>query len=141
MFTGRLPAMFKPRVLTALLAFLVVTLAASGCPGEARPPGVLEGTVTIGPLTPVEVPGEKPPVPPEVYAARKIMIYDEHGMKFITSASIRNDGTYRMELPPGWYTVDINRIGIDSSPDVPAQVEIVSGQTLRLDIDIDTGIR
>ena len=44
-------------------------------------------------------------------------------------------------LKPGTYTVDINRIGMDSSDDVPQRVEIQLGITTRLDIDIDTGIR
>ena len=35
--------------------------------------------------------------------------------------------------------VDINRIGVDSSSDIPKQIEIQSGITVRL--DIDTGIR
>jgi hypothetical protein len=46
-----------------------------------------------------------------------------------------------VELDPGVYRVDINRIGVDSSSDVPEQVEIVAGLTFKLDIDIDTGIR
>jgi hypothetical protein len=44
-------------------------------------------------------------------------------------------------LKPGIYTVDINRIGMDSSSDVPKQVEIKPDVTVSLDIDIDTGIR
>ncbi len=133
--------MVSPRVLSALFALVLLGLIACGCPGETRPPGVLEGYVTIGPLSPVETPGEKPPVPPDVYAARKIMIYDEQAMRLVAEADIGEDGTYRIELPPGRYTVDINRIGIDSSSEVPAKVDIVSGETVRLDIDIDTGIR
>ncbi|MGI2335881.1 MAG: META domain-containing protein [Dehalogenimonas sp.] len=43
--------------------------------------GILRGSVTIGPITPVESPGEKPTVPPEVYEARKIMVYNESGDK------------------------------------------------------------
>jgi len=113
----------------------------SGCPGETQPPGFLEGVVTIGPLTPVEMPGEQPTVPGEVYAARKIMVYDAQGRRLVERVDIGGDGTYRVELPPGRYVVDINRIGIDSSSDVPASVDIVSGETVRLDIDIDTGIR
>jgi hypothetical protein len=36
---------------------------------------------------------------------------------------------------------DINRIGVDSSTDVPRDIEIRVGETTRLDIEIDTGIR
>lgn len=103
--------------------------------------GILQGSVTIGPVTPVERPGETPPVPPEVYAARKIMVYDENGDRLIAQVDIDDEGNYRVELEPGSYTVDINSIGIDRSSDVPRIVEIASAKTTILDIDIDTGIR
>ena len=103
--------------------------------------GILQGLVKIGPITPVERPGEKPPVPPEVYEARKIMVYGKSGRNLIQQIDIDSEGRYAAHLRPGTYTVDINHIGIDSSNDVPKQVEIQSGITMRLDIDIDTGIR
>lgn len=103
--------------------------------------GILQGIVTIGPITPVERPGEKPPIPPEVYEARKIMIYDRSGRTLIQQIDIDSEGRYVAHLKPGTYTIDINRIGMDSSDDVPQQVEIQLGITTRLDIDIDTGIR
>jgi heat shock protein HslJ len=103
--------------------------------------GILQGIVTIGPITPVERPGEKPPIPPEVYEARKIIVYDKSGNKLIQQVDIDNEGRYVAHLKPGTYTVDINRIGMDYSDDVPQQVEIQLGITTRLDIDIDTGIR
>ena len=103
--------------------------------------GVLEGKVTIGPLRPVEKPGETPTVPPEVYAARKIMVYDRNHQTLVKQVDINDQGYYRIELAPGIYTIDINHVGIDRSPDVPKQIEIKAGQTIRLDIDIDTGIR
>lgn len=103
--------------------------------------GIIQGLVSIGPITPVEKPGEKPPVPPEVYEARKIMVYDKSGKNLIKQIDIDGEGRYVANLKPGIYIIDINHIGIDSSDDVPKQVEIQSGITIRLDIDIDTGIR
>jgi len=103
--------------------------------------GILQGIVTIGPITPVERPGEKPPIPPEVYEARKIMVYDRSGRTLIQQIDIDSEGRYVAHLKPGTYTIDINRIGMDSSDDVPQQVEIQLGITTRLDIDIDTGVR
>ncbi|MFC1864287.1 META domain-containing protein [Chloroflexota bacterium] len=103
--------------------------------------GILQGLVRIGPITPVERPGEKPPIPPEVYEARKIMVYDKSGRNLIQQIDIDSAGRYVAHLNPGTYTVDINHIGMDSSDDIPKQVEIQSGITIRLDIDIDTGIR
>jgi hypothetical protein len=103
--------------------------------------GILEGEVNIGPLTPVEKPGETPTIPPEVYALRKIMVYDESRTTLIKQVDIGNDGYYRIELKPGTYTIEINHVGIDRSADVPRQIEIEAGKTVSLDIDIDTGIR
>jgi hypothetical protein len=45
--------------------------------------GKLQGLVTIGPITPVKKLGEKPPIPPEVYEARKIMVYEKSGRNLI----------------------------------------------------------
>ncbi len=103
--------------------------------------GILQGIVTIGPITPVERPREKPPMPPEVYEARKIMVYDKSGKKLIQQVDIDSEGRYVTHLKPGTYTIDINHIGMDSSDDVPQQVGIQSGITTRFDVDIDTGIR
>jgi hypothetical protein len=117
-------------------------LAACGGGGAQEPPGVLEGHVTVGPLNPVEVEGEPPkPPPPEVYAERKIVVSDESGQREVARVDIDGQGNYRVELPPGVYRVDINHLGIDFSKGLPAQVDIRSGQTARLDVDIDTGIR
>jgi hypothetical protein len=50
-------------------------------------------------------------------------------------------GYYRVELKPGVYLLDINRIGIDHSGDIPKKIIVEPGQTVKVNIDIDTGIR
>jgi hypothetical protein len=124
-----------------LLAMVVISVTLCGCAGSPGEPGTLEGTVTIGPIWPVEPPGGSPPVPCEVYQARKIMVYDERGSQLVSQVDIDCQGHYRALLKPGPYTVDINHLGIDHSPDVPKKIAVKSGETIRLDIDIDTGIR
>ncbi|MFC1974080.1 hypothetical protein ACFLU2_01850 [Chloroflexota bacterium] len=128
------------------LQFICLLLASasiiySGCSNVSPETGILHGIVSIGPISPVERPGEVYDIPCEVYEARKIMIYTEEASRLIQQVDIDCDGRYKTDLKPGIYTVDINRIGIDSSSDVPQKVEIKSGLTTRLDIDIDTGIR
>jgi hypothetical protein len=125
----------------ALLSLIITGLLLTACSNETVEMGLLQGIVTIGPLSPVENPEERPPVPCEVYEARKIIVYDKSGRNLLQQVDIDCDSRYRVELEPGIYTVDINRIGIDTSNDVPKQVEIMAGITFRLDIDIDTGIR
>ncbi len=124
----------------ALLVLIVASLVLSSCVASASQSGVLEGKVTIGPLQPVERSGMTPPTPPEVYQARKILVYDEDG-RLLHTVDIDNTGSYRVELGLGSYTVDINHVGLDRSSDVPKEVEIKSGQTVKLDIAIDTGLR
>ena len=123
-----------------LIATLLI-LPAVGCASETQEPGTLEGNVTIGPIWPVERPGEHKPIPPEVYEARKVMVYDKSGKRLVKEVSLSSDGYYSVLLNPGTYIIDINRIGIDHSSDVPKQIEIETGQTEILHIDIDTGIR
>lgn len=128
------------RALAFTLAMFII-LPIAGCIGETQEPGILEGRVTIGPIWPVERPGEQKPIPPEVYEARKVMVYDKSGKKLVEEVSLTNEGYYKVQLKTGTYTIDINRIGSDSSSDVPKQIVIESGQTVLLNIDIDTGIR
>lgn len=125
--------------------FLIVSLfiiLAAACTSGPQETGILKGHVTIGPLVPVLREGVPEPTPaPEVYEARKIVIYDESGNKEITQVDIGPDGNYRVTLPVGIYTVDINRLGIDSASGLPAQIQILANQETILDVDIDTGIR
>ena len=124
-----------------LAVILVMGACFAGCQGDTAPPGTLQGTVTIGPIWPVERPGEQPPIPPEVYQSRKVMVYDKTGNKLIATIDLSDEGHYSIELPAGSYTVDINYIGIDHSSDVPREIQLSSGETVTLNIDIDTGIR
>ena len=129
----------KKRLL--VITFTVICLLVLGCSNEELESGAIEGKVTIGPIVPVERPGVEYEIPCEVYEARKIMVYGKNHKKLSRQVDIDCNGTYRTELNPGLYVVDINRIGIDRSPEVPAEVEIRPLKTVRLDIDIDTGIR
>ncbi|MFC2027372.1 DUF3221 domain-containing protein [Chloroflexota bacterium] len=108
----------------------------------SRMTGILKGHVTIGPIEPVVQAGDDPEdVPPEVYDARKIMVFDMSGEELIEQVGIGHDGNYSVELASGTYLIDINRLGIDYSDQVPIELEILAGEMVHLDIDIDTGIR
>ena len=122
------------------------TQSATSTPAPSPTPvpqvGTLEGRVSIGPLTPVERVGVPTPIPPpEVYAARSINIFQTDGKTLVANVKINPDGTYRVELKPGTYVVNIARTGLDRGTDLPKTITIVNGQTTHLVIDIDTGIR
>ena len=120
-------------------------LASTSCL-NADEPGLVQGKVFVGPVSPVEQPGQTITLPCDAYEPRKILVFNRDSSKLISKVDIEcnseeNYARYRVELPPGIYTIDINHIGIDHSQDVPAQITVEAGITYRLDINIDTGIR
>ena len=136
------------KLLTISLALLMTagSLALFSCAPAPQETALLKGAVIIGPIWPVETPGQDPPVPTEVFTSRKIMVYGASGEKLLEEVSITQigqtaSGYYTVVLSPGAYTIDINRLGIDSADGLPRQITLAAGQTLTLDIDIDTGIR
>lgn len=123
-----------------LLTIVAVSLFA--CAQSPQEYGIIEGHVTIGPLMPVIREGEAEPTPaPEVYAAREVILFEKDGRTEFQRLKIDANGNYRAEVPVGRYVVDINHTGIDTAANLPQEIEIVSQEVTRLDIDIDTGIR
>ena len=59
----------------------------------------------------------------------------------LATVDIDSQGLYVIDLAPAKYTVDIRKVGIDRSGDVPKVVEIRANTVTKLDISIDTGIR
>lgn len=103
--------------------------------------GRVEGTVTIGPNCPVQQPNVPCPTTPEAYAARKVEIYDSGHKTLLRTENIDSQGNYADVLPAGSYVVDLKKTGIDRSSDVPKSVTLAAGAAVRVDINIDTGIR
>ena len=123
-----------------VLAGLIVL--GCGCVQKSGSPvtGTLTGKVSIGPLCPVEpctVPHDRLVA---AYAARPISISTTGGTVVATVTADPETG-YTVALKPGTYMVDIRQQGIGGSLDLPKTVTIHSGETVRLDISIDTGIR
>jgi hypothetical protein len=134
------------RLIAAAILLGALTLSSLASCGQQQPQGTLQGTVTVGPIFPVERPGETRPVPPEVFKGRTVIIYDAGRTRQLQTLNLAQIGTtsratYSVMLDPGTYTVDINHSGIDRSAEVPAKIEIKPGQAVTLDISIDTGIR
>ncbi|MDD1658577.1 MAG: carboxypeptidase-like regulatory domain-containing protein [Methanomicrobiales archaeon] len=131
----------KPCALLMLVLTVLLAAGAACSEAPAAPTGTLQGQVTIGPICPVERP-DQPCLPtPETYAARKVLVRSADGATLFATVSLNQTGYYRVDLDPGTYVVDINRAGIDRSPDVPRSITLAAGETVILDIDIDTGIR
>jgi hypothetical protein len=134
--------MNKPLIYTSLLFLLLFLLASCDQVQVGEDVGTLEGQVSIGPLVPVVQEGEEAPTPaPEVYAEREIVVFEENGKTEVTRLKLDSTGNYQAELPVGIYVVDINRIGIDTADGFPKKITITADAVIRVDVDIDTGIR
>ena len=132
------------------IALVILVLAASLWPASCLP-GMREdvliiGAVTIGPITPVQKPNECPPVPPEAFAARKLIIYDESGKKLVreiyfTQIGNSAHGYYAAQVGAGTFVVDINHNGMDRAANLPMKITVSKDETVTIDVNIDTGIR
>ena len=132
------------RRLAALAALVVVACSGSHSPTDPivqQATGRLSGTVTIGPNCPVETITNPCPTSPEAYAARKVLVYDAQHAQLLHTVDIDSHGLYLIDLAPGTYVVDLQKVGIDRSSDVPATVTIRANAVTTLNISIDTGIR
>src|SRR5438094_2620375 len=136
-------------VVRSAIAFLLILTACHNGDSPTDPTttsssqahGRLAGVVTIGPNCPGPTTTQPCPTPPDAYAARKVLVYDEAGTKLIATVDIDSQGAYFIDLVPAKYTVDLKRAGIDRSGDVPKVVEIRANTVTLLNISIDTGIR
>ena len=127
--------------LLLLILALGTMIALSGCAQQSSGTGTLTGNVSIGPLCPVEPCNVSPDRLAAAYAARPVTISLPDGNVVTTVVADPVTG-YSVPLPPGSYVVDIPSQGrIGGSRDLPKTVTIRSGETVRLDIAVDTGIR
>jgi hypothetical protein len=133
--------------LAYLLGVIFILVASqSGCSPRilpVAPEGILYGKVTVGPLQPVERVGVPSPTPPpEVFTSRSINIFQADGKTLLRNVHFNANGSYRVNLPPGTYVIDIpHDRGLGFAKNLPKTVSIGSNQMVELDIDIDTGIR
>jgi hypothetical protein len=137
-----MPELLSSRPLPALMltTLTVAMVLYGGCLQADSPPGTLTGNVSIGPFCPVEpcsIPYDRIVA---AYAARPIIISTPGGT-LVTTVTADPETGYSVALKPGTYVIDIQHQGIGGSTELPVTVTLMSGETLRLDISIDTGIR
>jgi hypothetical protein len=125
--------------------FLLAVIFVSGCEKSVQKgDGFLEGTISIGPLCPVETFPPDPACIPTVatFKAYQISVYSPDGKTKISQLNPSLDGSFSTELPTGNYLVALensqSRIG---GSNLPVEVSIASQDKTLLNIDIDTGIR
>jgi hypothetical protein len=101
--------------------------------------GTLTGNVSVGPLCPVEPCTLSHDQLVAAYAARPITISTPEGT-VVTTVTADPETGYTVTLNPGMYVVTVPNQGIKSR-ELTTNVTIRSGETVRLDISIDTGMR
>ena len=122
---------------------ILAVIFAAGCSPDGAGEGMLKGHVDIGPLQPVQRVGQPESTPSaEVYAAWRIVVFSEDGIKEIAYGQINSAGMYQIPLPPGAYMV-AGRLasGTGFVGQQKQSVKIIKNETTLLDISIDTGIR
>jgi hypothetical protein len=126
-----------------LIAACVSLLLAGTASINASPPGFVEGHLRIISPKEVELADETPSkITAENYADYPLIILSRDGKKEIARVTADENGKYRVALPPGDYILDVQ--GRPPKGHVRAKLQlftIVSNQTVRVDMDIDTGIR
>jgi hypothetical protein len=125
--------------ISACLFFLL----ASSRSVDAAPLGFLEGHLKILSSREVELAeGNPPKFSARNYAEYPLIILSQDGKKEIARVTADENGNYRFALPPGDYILDVQ--GRPPKGHVRAKPErftVISNQIVRVDMDIDTGIR
>jgi hypothetical protein len=110
--------------------------------GESAAPGFLEGHLKIASLKAVERDGARPSKgTADDYSAYPLLILSKDGTRKIREVTADKDGNYRVSLPPGRYVLDAKGRAPKRIRATPQTFTIVSNQTVRVDFDLDTGVR
>jgi polygalacturonase len=120
---------------------IFVVLIGGTVASDAVPPGFVAGHLKIISLTPVELADGNTPVTVETYAEYPLIILNRKEKKEITRVTADRNGNYRVVLPPGDYILDVQGRAHKHVRGKPQFFTVVSNQTVRVDMDIDTGIR
>jgi hypothetical protein len=121
---------------------IFVVLIGGAVASDAVPPGFVEGHLKIISLTPVELAdGNTPTVTAETYAEYPLIILNREEKEEITRVTADRNGNYRVVLPPGDYILDVQGRAHKHVRGKSQFFTVVSNQTVRVDMDIDTGIR
>jgi hypothetical protein len=131
-------SVFKYLILTCV--FLVLASIVST---DAAAPGFLEGHLKIVSPREVELANGTPPgITTENYPEYPLIVLSQDGKKEIARVTADGNGNYRLALPPGEYILDVQgRLPKGHVRAKPQPFTVVSNQTVRVDMDIDTGVR
>jgi hypothetical protein len=131
---------------SSLLKYLITVCMFSGVTCmrsiNAGAPGFVEGHLKI--VSPKEVnlaDGQPPAITSESYAEYPLIILSKDGKNEVARITADGNGNYHAALPPGDYVLDVQRRAPGHVRAKPQRFTVVSNQTVRVDMDIDTGVR
>lgn len=136
----------KFEVVNPIVFVVLILLAGMDCSKKAssvqeNPKGFLQGKVTIAPVRPLERRDAPPVDMSRWYKGKIVLIYSEDEKTLLAKAPVDDTGRYHVSLQPGYCMVKMKLGRMQSTRDLPKRIEIKAGQTVRVNIDIDTGIR
>lgn len=104
--------------------------------------GFLQGHLKIISHREVELADETPSkLTAENYAEYPLVVLSRDQKTEIARVRADENGNYRVTLPPGDYVLDVKDRRRRHVRAAPQPFTVVSNQTVRVDMDIDTGIR
>jgi len=75
------------------------------------------------------------------YAEYPLIILSQDGKHEVARIIADGNGNYHTALPPGDYVLDVQRRAPGHVRAKPQRFTVVSNQSVRVDMDIDTGVR
>jgi hypothetical protein len=133
-------AVMSSFVSNAICVCLFVALAVGSA--NAQSPGFLEGHLKIIASREVELADATPSEnAADNYAGYPLIILSRDKQTEVAHVTADEHGNYRMALPPGDYVLDVQnrrRLHIRATPQ---PFTIAAGQTVSVDVAIDTGVR
>ncbi len=138
---GMRESLLITKVIAGCISLMLIGSTASSDP---LPPGYLEGHLKIFPLSEVELAErEKPALTAETYKEYPLIILSRDKQKEVARVNADRDGNYRVALPPGDYILDVQGREREHGHvrAKPQPFTVVSNQTVRVNMDVDTGIR
>jgi hypothetical protein len=107
-----------------------------------RAPGVLEGHLKIISVKTVELADGGPATPTiEDYVEYPLIVLSVDGKREIARVTADKNGNYRLPLSPGDYLLDVHGREPGRVRAKPQAFKVISNETVRVDMELDTGIR